>query len=53
MYVFFYWNFGKDVNQVNDFVQELFIKIIEKGNLFDLLKKFLIWIYVIVGNMCV
>ena len=52
MHVYFYRNLGKDVNQANDFIQELFIKIIEKGNLFDPSKKFSTWIYAIAGNMC-
>ena len=52
MHSFFYRNLGKDVNQANDFIQELFLKIIEKGSLFDPEKKFSTWIYAVAGNMC-
>ncbi len=35
-----------------DFVQDLFIKLIEKTNLYDTEKKFSTWIYSLAANMC-
>ena len=44
----FFYDRGKS----EDFVQDLFIKIIEKTNLFDTEKKFSTWIYSLAANMC-
>lgn len=52
LHAYFYRNLGKDANLANDFIQELFLKIVEKGNLFDPEKKFSSWIYAVAGNMC-
>lgn len=52
LHAYFFRNLGKDANLANDFIQELFLKIIEKGNLFDPEKKFSSWIYAVAGNMC-
>lgn len=41
-----------DRDKAQDFVQELFLKIIEKSALFDLTMKFKPWIYTLARNMC-
>ncbi len=43
---------NKDVDLAQDFVQELFLKILEKKHLFDTEKKFYIWVFTIASNMC-
>ena len=43
---------NKDVALAQDFVQELFLKIMEKKHLFDPGKKFYSWIFAIASNMC-
>lgn len=45
--MFFY-----DRSKAEDFVQDLFIKIIEKANLYDPERKFSTWIYSLAANMC-
>ena len=42
----------KDKNKSEDFLHDLFVKIIEKGDQFDATKKFSTWIYSIAHNMC-
>lgn len=41
-----------DVNKAQDFVQELFMKILEKHYQFDLNRKFYSWMFTIASNMC-
>lgn len=43
---------NKDVSLSQDFVQELFLKILEKKHLFDPSKKFYTWVFTIASNMC-
>jgi len=43
---------NKDVDLAQDFVQELFLKLMEKKHLFDPNKKFYSWIFAIASNMC-
>ena len=43
---------NKDVDLAQDFVQELFLKIMEKKHLFDPEKKFYSWVFAIASNMC-
>lgn len=43
---------NKDVDLAQDFVQELFLKILEKKHLFDPEKKFYSWVFAIASNMC-
>lgn len=43
---------NKDVEKAQDFVQDLFLKIMEKKHLFDPEKKFYTWIFTIASNMC-
>lgn len=42
----------KDVDLAQDFVQEIFLRILEKKHLFDPSKKFYTWIFTIASNMC-
>jgi len=42
-----------DEEQANDSLQELFLKIIEKGHYFDSKRNFSTWIYKIATNMCI
>ena len=43
---------NKDVDLAQDFVQEIFLKLMEKKHLFDPEKKFYSWIFAIASNMC-
>jgi len=49
---FFYRMLGSDQEQAQDFLQELFLKILDKPYLFDTSKRFSTWIYSIAHNMC-
>ncbi|HRI35244.1 MAG TPA: RNA polymerase sigma factor [Saprospiraceae bacterium] len=42
----------EDIQQAEDVVQEVFIKIIEKPEKFDSSKKFSTWVYVVTANLC-
>ena len=41
-----------DTELAQDFVQEIFLKILEKKHLYDPTKKFYTWIFTIASNMC-
>ena len=43
---------NKDVDLAQDFVQELFLKLLEKKHLFNPEKKFYSWVFTIASNMC-
>lgn len=49
---FFYQRLGRDNEKAEDFLQDLFLKIIEKESLFDSKMNFSAWIYAIANNMC-
>ncbi|MEI6091793.1 MAG: sigma-70 family RNA polymerase sigma factor [bacterium] len=49
---FFHFNLKRDRYKAEDFLQDLFLKIIEKSSSFDAQKKFSTWIYTISVNMC-
>ncbi|MFC1557806.1 RNA polymerase sigma factor [candidate division KSB1 bacterium] len=49
---FFCRMLGHDEERAQDFLQDLFLKIIEKSNLYQEEKKFSTWIYTIANNMC-
>jgi RNA polymerase sigma-70 factor (ECF subfamily) len=51
MYRYFFRMLGQEKELANDFTQDLFLKIIEKGSLFNPEKSFSVWIYAIAGNM--
>ncbi|BDS15122.1 RNA polymerase sigma factor [Aureispira anguillae] len=52
MYYYFFRMLGQDANKSQDFVQDLFVKLIEKPEAFDVNRKFSTWIYTIASNMC-
>ena len=52
MLYFFYQKLSKDEEKAQDFLQDLFLKIIEKPQLFNPSQKFSVWIYTAAGNMC-
>jgi RNA polymerase sigma-70 factor (ECF subfamily) len=41
-----------DVDKAQDFVQDIFLKILEKKHLYDPDKKFYTWLFTIAANMC-
>jgi RNA polymerase sigma-70 factor (ECF subfamily) len=41
-----------DKEKAQDFLQDMFMKIIEKPDLFDTSKKFSTWIYTVATNLC-
>ena len=43
---------NRDVDLAQDFVQDLFLKILEKKHTFDPSKKFYTWAFTIASNMC-
>jgi len=49
---YFYRMLGNDRNLSQDFLQEIFFKIIDKPFLFDSKRKFSTWIYSVAHNMC-
>src|SRR4051812_47301468 len=50
--VWFAQGFTDDVQQAEDLVQDVFIKVIERPEKFDATKKFSTWIYVVTSNLC-
>lgn len=42
----------QDHELANDFVQELFLRVLEKKHLYDPEKKFYTWVFTIASNMC-
>ncbi len=44
--------FKGDVEKSQDFLQDLFVKIMDKKHLFDPNKKFYTWVFTIASNMC-
>lgn len=49
---YFYRMLGKDKELAQDFLQELFYKVIDKTHLFNPQKKFSTWLFSIAHNMC-
>ena len=49
---FFFFTLHNDYNKAQDFVHDLFLKIIEKNEQFDNNQFFKSWIYRIASNMC-
>ena len=49
---FFYFSLHNDHNKAQDFVHDLFVRIIEKNQSFDNIHLFKTWIYRIASNMC-
>ncbi|MBU3820614.1 RNA polymerase sigma factor [Flavobacteriaceae bacterium XHP0103] len=52
LFYFFYQKLYQDHNKAEDFLQDLFLKLIEKAYLFDTSKVFSTWFYTIAYNMC-
>jgi RNA polymerase sigma factor (sigma-70 family) len=44
--------FRGDIEKSQDFVQDLFLRILEKNHQFDATKRFYTWMYAIASNMC-
>jgi len=49
---YFYFSLNYDQNRAQDFVQDLFVKILEKHHTFNNGQFFKAWIYRIASNMC-
>ncbi len=52
MLEFFYYSLNKDRERAKDFTQDLFLKLVEKPESFNLDKTFKTWLYSVAGNMC-
>ncbi len=52
MHRYFYRMLNRNENKAADFTQQLFLKVLEKGELFDKDRKLSTWLYTIAGNMC-
>jgi len=52
MYYYFYRMLGNSADLANDFLQELFMKIIEKPESYNLAYSFPTWLYSVANNMC-
>jgi RNA polymerase sigma-70 factor (ECF subfamily) len=52
MYYYFYRMLGNSAEQANDFLQELFMKLIEKPESYNPTYNFSTWLYSIANNMC-
>ncbi len=52
MHFFFYKMLRNDTDKADDFLQDLFLKLIEKPQSFNTQLKFSSWLYQVAGNMC-
>jgi RNA polymerase sigma-70 factor (ECF subfamily) len=52
LYFYLFKMLSGDEEKAKDFLQELFLKIIEKGHYFDSKRSFSTWVYKIATNMC-
>ena len=52
MYYYFYRMLGNSADQANDFLQELFMKIVEKPQSYNPSYAFHTWLYSVANNMC-
>lgn len=52
MYYYFYRMLGNSPDQANDFLQELFLKLIEKPESYNPAYPFQTWLYSVANNMC-
>ncbi|WMX15645.1 MULTISPECIES: RNA polymerase sigma factor [unclassified Aureispira] len=52
MYYYFFRMLGQNAAKAQDFVQDMFVKLIEQPEAFDSNRKFSTWIYTIASNMC-
>ena len=49
---YFYRMLGKNEEKAQDFLQDLFLKVVEKPHLFDDKRRFSTWIFTLAANMC-
>jgi RNA polymerase sigma-70 factor (ECF subfamily) len=49
---YFYRELGGDEQKAQDFLQDLFLKIVEKPGMFDTQRSFSSWIFTVAYNMC-
>ncbi|MGB1206116.1 MAG: RNA polymerase sigma factor [Chitinophagales bacterium] len=49
---FFFRMLYKDAEKAQDFLQDIFLKVVEKPHLFDTKKRFSTWIFAVANNMC-
>ena len=49
---YFFRELGGDEEKAQDFLQEIFLKVVEKPGLFDTERKFSTWIFSVAYNMC-
>ena len=49
---YFYRMLGRNEQKSQDFLQDIFLKIVDKPHLFDVRQKFSTWIFTIASNMC-
>lgn len=52
MYYYFYRMLGNSSEQASDFLQELFMKLIEKPESYNAVYPFHTWLYSVANNMC-
>ena len=52
LYYYFYRMLGNSQDLANDFLQDIFLKIIEKPELFNTTRTFSAWIFTVAHNMC-
>jgi RNA polymerase sigma-70 factor (ECF subfamily) len=52
LYYYFYRMLGNSPEKANDFLQDIFMKLIEKAESFDQNRRFSTWIFSIAHNMC-
>lgn len=52
MLYYFFRMLGSNEDKAQDFLQDLFMRIVEKPDLFDSSRKFSTWIYSVAHNMC-
>lgn len=49
---YFYRMLGRDEEKAQDFLQDLFLKLVEKPHLYDSKRRFSTWLYAVAANMC-
>ncbi|NIN00162.1 MAG: sigma-70 family RNA polymerase sigma factor [candidate division Zixibacteria bacterium] len=49
---YFFRELGGDKDKAQDFLQEIFLKIVQKSELFNTEKKFSTWVFTVAYNMC-
>lgn len=49
---YFFRELGGDQDKAQDFLQEIFLKIVQKPELFDTERKFSTWMFTVAYNMC-